>query len=144
MFQIVGSVGDFSALAFAPQSLCAPVGGCTIVANVFMAQVWLGETMSRLDLVATSIVTVGVVSSAFFADKSPQCFDLADLREMYFGTFNASRFLLLFFLLLDWEREGEGERASHCIHFLHSLQFFVLFFRRLLQPNFSFTTVLLF
>eukprot|EP00949_MAST-11_sp_MAST-11-sp1_P004878 g4878.t1 len=80
---IAGSLGDFLALGFAPQSLCAPVGGFTIVANVIFANLWLGEKLSRSDLVATIIVTLGVVLSAVFADKSDQCFTLPDLMDLY-------------------------------------------------------------
>ena len=86
IFQITGSIGDFTALAFAPQSLCAPVGGCTIVVNMFMAEIWLGEKMAKLDYVATCIVGCGVILSAYFADKSEQCFELQDLLDLYTTT----------------------------------------------------------
>ena len=44
---IFGSLGDFAALGFAPQSLITPVGGLTMVFNILFAHYWLGEALSR-------------------------------------------------------------------------------------------------
>ena len=70
---IAGSIGDFAALGFAAQSLITPVGGFTMVANVVFAHFWLGEHLSRLDLVGTSAVVVGVILIAAFASKEESC-----------------------------------------------------------------------
>eukprot|EP00941_MAST-03F_sp_MAST-3F-sp1_P001895 g1895.t1 len=43
---IAGAVGDFAALGFAAQSLITPVGGVTMVANVFFAYAFLGESVT--------------------------------------------------------------------------------------------------
>ena len=40
---VVGSLGDFAALGFAPQTLVTPVGGFTMVANVVFARFFLKE-----------------------------------------------------------------------------------------------------
>lgn len=45
---IGGSVLDFVALGFLPQSLAAPVGGSTMVANVVFASLFLKEKFTRM------------------------------------------------------------------------------------------------
>ena len=50
---------------------------------MFMAEIWLGEKLSKLDYVATCIVSSGVILSAYFADKSEQCFTMPMLMELY-------------------------------------------------------------
>lgn len=48
MFLVIfGSLGDFAALGFAPQTLVTPVGGFTMVANVLFAHFFLKEAFSR-------------------------------------------------------------------------------------------------
>ena len=80
---IAGSLGDFSALGFAAQSLAVPVGALTMVANVIFAHFWLGESLSRRDMCATFLVTVGVILTAAFGDKSAQCYTLDNLVALY-------------------------------------------------------------
>ena len=80
---ITGSLGDFAALGFAAQSLAVPVGALTMVANVIFAHFWLGENLSRRDMLATFMVTIGVVLTAAFGDKSAQCFTMEDLLSLY-------------------------------------------------------------
>ena len=127
--QIFGSVGDFAALAFAPQSLCAPVGGTVIVANIFSARFLLGETMSKLDLVGSMVVTVGVVASALFADKSPQCFTMQDLLHLYTTTHFAVYIMCLSVLIAlmfafvkfcDQVRERHGNNSKQYIGLVRS------------------------
>jgi len=43
-----GSILDFVALGFLPQSLAAPVGGSTMVANVAFASLFLKEKFTRM------------------------------------------------------------------------------------------------
>jgi hypothetical protein len=78
-----GSLGDFAALGFAAQSLAVPVGALTLVANVFFAQYWLGESLGRRDICATLLVTLGVILTAVFGDKSVQCYSMDDLASLY-------------------------------------------------------------
>jgi len=80
---ILGAVADFGALGFAAQSLITPVGGFTMVANLFFASYWLGETITRLDLAATLLIILGIILVAAFADKSSQCFSLDSLMCLY-------------------------------------------------------------
>ena len=80
---IAGSIGDLTALGFAAQSLAVPVGALTMVFNVIFAHFWLGENLSRKDMLATFMVTIGVILTAAFGDKSAQCYTMDDLLFLY-------------------------------------------------------------
>ncbi|RHY29694.1 hypothetical protein DYB25_013281 [Aphanomyces astaci] len=80
---IFGSLGDFGALGFIPQSLAVPVGGSTIVANVFFAHKFLHEAFSRRDGIGTALILTGIVVVAAFADKSNGCHTLDQLIALY-------------------------------------------------------------
>ena len=79
----VGSLGDFVALGMAPQSLVTPVGGMTIVANLFFASMWLRERLGCRDIIGTTLVVAGVVGTAFAADKSKKEYTLDCLLDLY-------------------------------------------------------------
>lgn len=64
---ILGSFGDFAALAFAAQSIVAPLGALTLVSNVVLAPLLLGETISRADVVATAVIIAGSCLAVAFA-----------------------------------------------------------------------------
>eukprot|EP00500_Bicosoecida_sp_ms1_P000682 CAMPEP_0203809258 /NCGR_PEP_ID=MMETSP0115-20131106/2157_1 /ASSEMBLY_ACC=CAM_ASM_000227 /TAXON_ID=33651 /ORGANISM="Bicosoecid sp, Strain ms1" /LENGTH=386 /DNA_ID=CAMNT_0050717975 /DNA_START=78 /DNA_END=1235 /DNA_ORIENTATION=+ len=80
---VFGSLGDFAALGFAAQSLITPVGGVTMVANVFFAHFWLKEALSRIDLAGTAAIIAGVVLIAVYADKSEGTYTLDELIVLY-------------------------------------------------------------
>ncbi|ETV98936.1 hypothetical protein H310_08423 [Aphanomyces invadans] len=80
---IFGSLGDFGALGFIPQSLATPVGGSTIVANVFFAHKFLHEVFTRRDGIGTALILTGIVVVAAFADKSNGCHTLDQLIALY-------------------------------------------------------------
>ena len=71
---IIGSIFDFAALAFASQSLIAPLGSLTLVSNVFLAPLLLKEKLSRRDVICTLVIVVGAalaVSCASHSDSTP-------------------------------------------------------------------------
>lgn len=80
---IGGSIGDFAALGFAAQTLATPVGGFTMVANVFFAHFFLKEALTRRDLIATVFVLIGVVAVACSADKREKSYTLECLLTLY-------------------------------------------------------------
>ena len=80
---IIGSVGDFAALGFAAQSLIAPVGGMTLVANIFFAFFFLGERVPKRDVFATLLIMGGIVVITIFGNKEEGCYDLDDLIDRY-------------------------------------------------------------
>ncbi|OQR88970.1 hypothetical protein THRCLA_09994 [Thraustotheca clavata] len=82
---ILGSIGDFEALAFAPQALVAAVGGgCTVLANVFFAHLWLGQTLTWNDTAGTFFIMVGVVFSTLGNQPDAQL-TLGELEAQFCG-----------------------------------------------------------
>ncbi|KAG9399215.1 NIPA-like protein 3 [Aphanomyces cochlioides] len=80
---ILGSVGDFEALAFAPQALVASVGGgCTVLANMGFAHLWLGQRLGWSDILGTLFIVVGVVLSTL-ANKPDAQLDLDELEGQF-------------------------------------------------------------
>lgn len=80
---ILGAVGDFAALGFAAQSLATPVGGFTLVANMFFGHFLLKEHIGKRDLFATLLILCGVVLVAVSGEKTEKTFDLECLLELY-------------------------------------------------------------
>jgi drug/metabolite transporter (DMT)-like permease len=80
---VFGSVADFAALSFAPQSLVAPLGSLTLVSNVIFAPLLLKETVSRLDLAATATIIAGSVIAVSFASHSDQVFTYVPARLIH-------------------------------------------------------------
>eukprot|EP00924_Labyrinthula_sp_SR-Ha-C_P013486 maker-scaffold_5-snap-gene-4.6-mRNA-1 protein AED:0.02 eAED:0.02 QI:244/1/1/1/0.75/0.6/5/116/582 len=83
VFVISGAIGDFAALGFAAQSLATPVGGFTIVANIYFGYLFHGETLSKRDLAATLLILVGLVLVAVSGDKTEKEYTLDCLIELY-------------------------------------------------------------
>lgn len=109
---VVGGSGlDFVALGFLPQSLAAPVGGSTMVANVAFASLFLKEKFTRMvrelllasrgnptsitnlcaswrqDALGTFLVMVGICIAASFADKESGCYTIDELVALYHEPF---------------------------------------------------------
>lgn len=80
---IIGSVGDFAALGFAPQSLMTPVGGFTLVCNAVFAHYFLAERLTKKDKIGTMNIIVGIIVLATFGAKSNTSYTVAELMRMY-------------------------------------------------------------
>eukprot|EP00937_MAST-01D_sp_MAST-1D-sp2_P000755 g755.t1 len=84
---ILGSLGDFTSLSFAPQSVVMPVGSVTLVANLFFASMWLGETLTRKDLKGTLMIiggaTLVAVSYGVLGESNERTYTLQQLIELY-------------------------------------------------------------
>ena len=81
---ILGSIGDFEALGFAPQALVAAVGGgCTVLANVFFAHLWLKQRLTWNDIIGTLFIIVGVVLSTI-ANQPDAQLTLEELETQFF------------------------------------------------------------
>ena len=80
---IGGSLCDFAALALAAQSIVAPIGSVTLVANMVFAQYWLKETLSRRDLCGTVLIIAGSVLTVAFGDHSDPEYSLSDFRHFF-------------------------------------------------------------
>eukprot|EP00520_Triparma_pacifica_P014746 CAMPEP_0118656404 /NCGR_PEP_ID=MMETSP0785-20121206/13472_1 /TAXON_ID=91992 /ORGANISM="Bolidomonas pacifica, Strain CCMP 1866" /LENGTH=669 /DNA_ID=CAMNT_0006549263 /DNA_START=99 /DNA_END=2108 /DNA_ORIENTATION=+ len=80
---IIGSVGDFIALGFAPQSLMTPVGGFTLVCNAVFAHYFLSETLTYRDKIGTLNIIVGIIILAVFGAKTNTSYTVDELLHMY-------------------------------------------------------------
>ncbi|KAI9910830.1 hypothetical protein PsorP6_010237 [Peronosclerospora sorghi] len=80
---VLGAIGDFEALGFAPQSLVAAVGGgFTVLANVFFAHLWLGQILTTTDVVGTLSIMIGVVLSTV-ANEPDDHMSLMELERQF-------------------------------------------------------------
>ena len=80
---LIGNVTDWVALAFAAASLITPVGATTIVANMWMSQWLLGETLTRRDVAGTCLIMVGVILVALFSSRAESCASVDTLLALY-------------------------------------------------------------
>ncbi|KAI9984366.1 hypothetical protein PInf_005742 [Phytophthora infestans] len=84
LFLVVGgSILDFVALGFMPQSLATPVGGSTMVANVAFASLLLKEKFTKSDAIGTALVLLGIIVVAIFAEKESACYTVDELIALY-------------------------------------------------------------
>jgi len=79
----VGSIFDFAALGFGAQSVVAPLGSLTLVANMFFAQYFHKEIPSQMDILATGIIFIGCVLSVAFATHKNEICDIESLLALY-------------------------------------------------------------
>ena len=97
MFSAIGgALGDFAALALAPQSVCSPIGSTTLVANLFFATLWLKEKLRIIDLVGTLLVIIGAVVSVIFGSKTTRCYTETELKA------NFAQPLMITYLVICW------------------------------------------
>ena len=73
---ILGSFADFTALGFGAQSLIAPLGSLTLVSNVLLAPIMLGETINRSDIYATGLIIVGSAITVSFASHQDTLYEV--------------------------------------------------------------------
>lgn len=80
---VLGALGDFIALGIAAQSIVAPIGAMTLVANIFFAHYWLKESLPRKDLFATAAIITGSVVCAVAGDHTQTTYSLEELLSFY-------------------------------------------------------------
>ena len=76
---IGGAVLDFLALAFAAQSLLAPLAACTLIVNMCLAPFVAKEKPGKLELFATLTITIGAVVSVAFAAHETKTYSLEQM-----------------------------------------------------------------
>jgi hypothetical protein len=74
-----GRRSDFAALGFGAQSIIAPLGSLTLVANIGFARLLLGETITWAQLFATAWVVVGSALCVAFASHSNRVYEYVPL-----------------------------------------------------------------
>ncbi|EQC26575.1 hypothetical protein SDRG_15605 [Saprolegnia diclina VS20] len=114
---ILGSIGDFEALAFAPQALVAAVGGgCTVLANVFFAHLWLGQRLTWYDTSGTFFIIVGVVLSTLGNQPDAQL-TLNELEAQFCGleflVYFTFMCIMLFCIFGEIRSIGRNQRKTH-------------------------------
>mmetsp|Transcript_10690 Transcript_10690/g.17482 ORF Transcript_10690/g.17482 Transcript_10690/m.17482 type:complete len:801 (-) Transcript_10690:45-2447(-) len=80
---LIGSIFDFAALGFGAQSVVAPLGSLTLVANIFFAQLMHGEKLSSRDVGATVVIILGCILSVAFASHKNEICDIDALLALY-------------------------------------------------------------
>jgi uncharacterized membrane protein len=80
---VSGALGDFAALGFGAQSIVAPLGSWTLVSNVVIAPLFLGEKLSRRDLFATLMIVAGCSLSVATASHKDEIYTADELFELY-------------------------------------------------------------
>lgn len=64
---IVGNLGGFVALRFAPQSLTAPLGSISLISNVIIAPLINKEVLGRFDIAGIFFIVAGSVIVVVFS-----------------------------------------------------------------------------
>lgn len=70
-----GELGNFSAYGYAPASLVAPLGTTTVIANIFLAAVFLKEKIRPEHLFGSALAIVGACLLVIFASKKEHILD---------------------------------------------------------------------
>lgn len=87
---IAGSIGDFGALALAPQSIVATLGCLTLVAQVIWAPLILGERLTVRHYFSTGVIITGVVLALVFGPHTDASFDF----NILIGRFKTTGFII--------------------------------------------------
>jgi hypothetical protein len=97
---VLASVFDFVALGFGPQSVIAPIGALTMVANAFIAPWMHGETLHPGVLKATAVIIIGCGTAVAAASHSNNVCDINTLFALYFTARFAIYILIVIGLIL--------------------------------------------
>jgi len=79
---VLGTLADVVALAFAAQSLIAPLAALTLVFNIMLNPYFLKETVTVDDVKATLVIVVGCCIAVGFADHYETAYNFKDLVNM--------------------------------------------------------------
>ncbi len=91
MIGIVGaSIFDFAALAFGPQSVIAPLGSLTMVANGCVAPWMHGEKLHNNVVKSTVIIIIGCITSVAAASHSNEICGI----DAVFALYGTARFII--------------------------------------------------
>ncbi|GJJ78552.1 magnesium transporter [Entomortierella parvispora] len=80
---IVGNLGGFVALRFAPQSLTAPLGSIALISNVIIAPLINKEVLGKWDLAGIFFIVVGSVIVVVFSGIVAQDYKLCVLINLF-------------------------------------------------------------
>ena len=80
---IIGSLLDMGALALAPQSMIASLGGLTLVVNICVAKLLLGEIMRKVQYFTTLVIIIGTTLTIVYAPRREADNDIDSIKRMY-------------------------------------------------------------
>ncbi|KAF9429692.1 NIPA-like protein 3 [Podila epigama] len=80
---ILGNMGGFIALRFAPQSLTAPLGSISLISNVIIAPLINKEVLGRWDLAGIFFIVAGSVMVVVFSGIVAQDYKLCVLINLF-------------------------------------------------------------
>ncbi|KAF9401964.1 hypothetical protein BGX21_000064 [Mortierella sp. AD011] len=83
---IIGNLGGFVALRFAPQSLTAPLGSISLISNVIIAPIINKETLGKWDLAGIFFIVAGSVIVVVFSGIVAQDYKLCVLINLFHKT----------------------------------------------------------
>ncbi|KAA0165204.1 hypothetical protein FNF27_07695 [Cafeteria roenbergensis] len=113
-----GALCDFAALGFGAQSIVAPLGSISVVANVVVAPMILGEVPTRRDVLATLLIVAGCAVAVSFASHKDHIYPAEELFDMYrqpnfYVYFTSVVVLVLLWLLaIRWMERVQATRGS--------------------------------
>uniref|UniRef100_A0A7M5TTJ0 Uncharacterized protein n=1 Tax=Clytia hemisphaerica TaxID=252671 RepID=A0A7M5TTJ0_9CNID len=81
ILMVIGEVGNFTAYAFAPASLVAPLGTTTVIANAVIAVVFLKETVRYQDFLGITLAIVGAFLLINFSKKNETILNAEEIME---------------------------------------------------------------
>jgi len=80
---ISGSLMHVGALGFGPSALLNPMGGLTLVANVLSSPIMLGETLTKVDIIGTCVIVVGITLVILFGPHSEESNTMDELLDRF-------------------------------------------------------------
>jgi len=83
VMMILGAILDFVAFGFAAQSLIAPLGSVTLLCNVILSPIMLGETVAMSDWVASVVIAAGCTVAIAFGDHETKTYTYDYLMDLY-------------------------------------------------------------
>ena len=78
------------ALSLAPLSILAPLSGLTIMANVVLANIFLGEPVERIELASTAVIMLGLCFTSVFGSHASPNYDVKSLLELWYPFIHVS------------------------------------------------------
>jgi hypothetical protein len=82
VFLFFGSLVDFAALGFAPATVISCMGSLTLVLNMILAPILIGEAVFLRDVFVNFIVIMGTLISVWFGPHDTPEYDLEDLVRL--------------------------------------------------------------
>eukprot|EP01135_Chromosphaera_perkinsii_P009535 Nk52_evm1s1794 gene=Nk52_evmTU1s1794 len=112
LLMILGELGNFTAYAFAPAALVAPLGTFTVISNAFIACLFFGEVFRWRDAMGIALSVVGVFLVVLVGPKTDKSVTvdelISDILETPFLTYILCITLLgllLFAMVIVYEQE---------------------------------------